>query len=571
MVIWCANTDAGQWSELGFSVVSKAMTEAQKLGKSLLTVMILWSSWALKSGKFAKNSKLHQLIEWCFENESILQVDGKRRDVISIFLQNFNLSHKSEKFVKILVKSCGDEFYSYLEQYVLHLESLEKKLKSEDNYEASEIVEINRSYPLLKERLAYFSQVLEKNELYRLVNVSQYSKMSVITALRSNKLSVKLKGLELLEASHSINNENVQNEILDILDLEDDPTVITKILEFDFFKKSFEAEKMTAVLLKKYVSVSRSEIHKKIRKLAKKSQNAQLSEMLNFYSGLKKGKFQLAKNLENIELVLNLIHLNSDILSQDMFSKALQAHFTENISDVENLKLHQVILKFIKTKNIPASFSESYCQSLTTGLQSYTQNKSLNVENYHKILSILSTYRQLFEATEDPQTLELAPISSKLLNDYLKHVFNLFLNFETSSDTEELESSIFQTVTSLLPKGKLKKGKHIPNISEEVLLLVLRALINSNFRNSYFLDLLRFVNHLNSLHPNAKESEMIDFTSKLVKEILKNRVEWEGGVFVEKWSDVRSSILDSSKFKSATELYQSVFQLTMDRGMYSEF
>lgn len=224
--------------------------------------MILWASWALKNSQFGSSEQLHQLIEWCFEHESVLQADGKRRDVISIMLQNYQLESKSKNLEKILVKCCGDEFYSYLEQYVLYLESLNVKLEKSDSFEQTEIDEINQNYPQLGQRVKYFTKVLEKNELYKLVSISSYSKMSVITALRSNKRAIKLKGLELLESTKSIESENIQSEVLEILDIEDDPAIIQKILEFQFFtsKTSKGETKLTSVLLKKFVSIRRTEI-----------------------------------------------------------------------------------------------------------------------------------------------------------------------------------------------------------------------------------------------------------------------------------------------------------------------
>ena len=72
LVIWCTITDGTNWNELGFGVVSRTLPECYKLGKSLLQLMVIYSSWSLKSNDFASNSTLHELIKWCFANETLL-------------------------------------------------------------------------------------------------------------------------------------------------------------------------------------------------------------------------------------------------------------------------------------------------------------------------------------------------------------------------------------------------------------------------------------------------------------------------------------------------------------------
>lgn len=66
LVIFAAQIDGNSWERSGFSVVEKILPEAQKLGKSLLAVMLLWASWSLKKKIFATEYALHGLIDWCF-------------------------------------------------------------------------------------------------------------------------------------------------------------------------------------------------------------------------------------------------------------------------------------------------------------------------------------------------------------------------------------------------------------------------------------------------------------------------------------------------------------------------
>jgi len=76
-------------------------------------------------------------------------------------------------------------------------------------------------------------------------------------------------------------------------------------------------------------------------------------------------------------------------------------------------------------------------------------------------------------------------------------------------------------------------------------LVLLKSLKNESFKNGHYLDLVRYLSHIFS--SDKKECLQTDFNRKITKELIKNRVEWEGGVFTERWSDIRSFLLDSSQ------------------------
>lgn len=313
--------------------------------------------------------------------------------------------------------------------------------------------------------------------------------------------------------------------------------------------------------------------------MAQKSKNSQLTNLIAFYEGLVDGKFNLnatLNNSEQLEEVLTLIHINSDIFTQSSFISALQDHLNSNLTNIENLKIHQLMLEFIVEKNLILSFNDAHSASLSKNLENYISGSFKNLEIFHQILTILSTYKQLYDlskTSEESQIVEMTPISNKHAAHFFEKLFNLFLNFE--SFTQEIETPIFEIVTLTMPKTKKtdkksKKSSKQPDITQNLQLLILKALTNSTFKNSYFLDFLRYANHVNNLSAEAKTNVLTDFTSKLVKDILKNRIEWEGGIFVEKWSDIRSSVLDSSQRKSTIKLFTSVFDLCIEENRFIE-
>ena len=63
---------------------------------------------------------------------------------------------------------------------------------------------------------------------------------------------------------------------------------------------------------------------------------------------------------------------------------------------------------------------------------------------------------------------------------------------------------------------------------------------------------------------------LTEFNRKICKELLKNRVEWEGGVYSPKLSDLRSFLLDQAQRNQAQELLDSIFLLCVSGKRYYE-
>lgn len=130
--------------------------------------------------------------------------------------------------------------------------------------------------------------------------------------------------------------------------------------------------------------------------------------------------------------------------------------------------------------------------------------------------------------------------------------------FEQAFSNPEL----FGIIVELAPESKKdsdkgKKDTVDSNLENQFTLLLLKSLQDEIFKNGHFLDFVRHINH--TLNLGKKKSALSDFNRKIAKELLKNRVEWEGGVYTAKLSDLRSFLLDQSQRNQAQELLDQIF------------
>jgi len=266
----------------------------------------------------------------------MLQVDSKRRDVISILLQN-SPAKSSEGLLNLLISCCGEELFSYLEQYVLYLETLSKKVAESQGSSSQEADEIIANYPDLDEKRAVLVKVLESNVLYKIIAVGSFSKMSVLSALRSGNRSIKVKALEILESDSTSASGNIQNELLEILEQEEDPNIVEKILGFGCFVGSSDEnfEQVSSVLFKKFVQLKRKEISAKIKSLALKTGNKLLQDLIAFFENLSSSKICLPSHSATatssdgfgpLKTCLATIHSQTDLLTQGAVTVALLKH-----------------------------------------------------------------------------------------------------------------------------------------------------------------------------------------------------------------------------------------------------
>lgn len=320
--------------------------------------------------------------------------------MISILLQN-GPADGSRELLDVLVKCCGEEFYNHLEQYVLHLESLKKKVADSQGENSQEVEEILSNYPELDQKIAAFGKVLEGNILYRLVEVSSFSKMSVISALRNGKRSAKIRALEILESTSSSTPKQIERELLEILDAEDDPNVVEKILGFSFLSSgsSSKDSNSTKVLFKKFVQLKRKELCSKIKNLASKNKNSTLSGLIAFYESLLNSEISIpeskSSSLDELNTCLETIHQHTDQLSQGSFTAALLSHLTKNMKDIDGLRTHKMILEFMNSNKISAFFSSTHQTDLVQ-IFNKQLNSDLALDSTIKMLEILALYKNLY-------------------------------------------------------------------------------------------------------------------------------------------------------------------------------